>query len=118
MVEDIPTNRMLMGIILDELGLTYETANDGVEAVQHFKPARFDAILMDENMPNMNGIETTRHIRELEQEQQRPPTPIIAVTANALKEDRERFLSAGMDDYVSKPCSPQDIQNVLTTFLR
>jgi PAS domain S-box-containing protein len=115
--EDNKTNQMLIGIILDDFGITYDIANDGAEAVLNFKLKPYDVILMDENMPIMNGIEATRHIRDLEAEESRPPTPIIAVTANAMAEDRQRFLDAGMDDYVSKPYTEDDIRIVLQKYL-
>jgi len=116
-VEDNRTNQMLIGIILDELGLTYDIAADGFEAIKLFKENIYDAILMDENMPNMNGIEATKNIRRLEEDKSLKATPIIAVTANALSEDRERFINAGMDEYVSKPYSEKDIVNVLQKIL-
>jgi len=115
--EDNKTNQMLLSMILDDYDVTYDIVNDGAEAVLNYKFNRYDIILMDENMPIMNGIEATRHIRELEAELSRKPTPIIAVTANALAEDRERFLNAGMDDYVSKPYSEEDIAEILRKFL-
>ena len=72
---------------------------------------------MDENMPNMNGIEATNQIRLIEHEDELNTTPIIAVTANALAEDRKRFMEAGMDDYISKAYSEGDIIKVLQKFL-
>jgi signal transduction histidine kinase/ActR/RegA family two-component response regulator len=112
-VEDNKTNQILMSVILDEYDLAYEIANDGLEAVALFKANRYDIVLMDENMPNLNGIEATRKIREFEAEASRPATPIIAVTANAMVEDRERFLSAGMDDYISKPYTEEEVISTL-----
>jgi signal transduction histidine kinase/PAS domain-containing protein len=116
-VEDNRTNQMLMGIILDEYGITYDVADDGVEAIRYFNEHDYDVILMDENMPNMNGIEATRQIRAIEGENDQSATPIIAVTANALAEDRQRFLDAGMDDYISKPYEEKDIVAILRQYL-
>jgi len=116
-VEDNKTNCMLLGIILDDYGITYDMANDGAEAVLNFKHKTYDAILMDENMPNMNGIEATGLIREMEEEKSLIPTAIIAVTANAMAEDRQRFIDGGMDDYISKPYEEKDIVKVLKKFL-
>jgi len=101
-VEDNKTNQMLMSMILDDLDLTYDIANDGAEGVLNFKNKKYDAILMDENMPIMNGIEATILIRELEIEESLKKVPIIAVTANALTGDKEKFIEAGMDDYIPK----------------
>ena len=116
-VEDNKTNQMLLGIILDDLGLSYDVANDGVESINCIQNTKYDAILMDENMPNMNGIEATKRIRSIEKEQSLSRIPIIAVTANALSSDRERFIESGMDDYVSKPYTEEDIKEVLEKFL-
>lgn len=116
-VEDKEFNQMLMGIILEEHGLTCDMAAGGVEALALFKVIAYDAILMDENMPNMNGIEATRQMRSYEQNRNLRHMPIIAVTANALSEDRQRFLEAGMDDYISKPYVEEDILGVLRKYL-
>ena len=116
-VEDNKTNQMLMGIILNDYNVTYDIANDGAEGVLKFKQKKYNAILMDENMPNINGIEATRLIREIERNQSLTPTPIIAVTANAMTNDRQRFFDAGMNDYVSKPYSEEDIYSILKKHL-
>ena len=116
-VEDNKTNQMLMGLLLDDFGVEYEVAGDGLEAVEMFAKKEFNLILMDENMPNMNGVEATKAIRKHERENQLSPTPIIAVTANALATDKERFLTAGMNDYISKPYEESDIQKILEKYL-
>jgi len=117
LVEDYEANRMFVGIILSNAGITYETANDGIEAVEKFKNGRYDLILMDENMPNLGGIGATRAISQIEREQGLRHTPVISLTANALKGDRERFLEAGMDDYVSKPIEPEMLLKTIRGFL-
>lgn len=117
MVEDYEANRMFVGIILENAGLSYEIAKDGCEAVEKFKAGRFDLILMDENMPNMNGTEATKRILQLEREHDIPHTPVISLTANALKGDRERFLEAGFDDYLSKPIDPKKLLRTLKRYL-
>ena len=116
-VEDNKTNQMLMSMILDDFGITYDIANDGVEAIKCYQKNSYDIILMDENMPNMNGIEATRQIRILEMEKNLDSTPIIAVTANAMTDDRQRFIDAKMDDYISKPYTEKDIKTVLEKYL-
>lgn len=115
--EDHEANQYLMSVILKNLGLEYTFANDGVEAVRMFENGHFDLIFMDENMPNMNGTEATRQILELEKNQELPHTPIIALTANALKGDRERFLDAGMDEYLAKPIDKKKLIALLEQFL-
>lgn len=113
LVEDYEANRMFVGIILDNAGITYETANNGIEAIEKFKNGTYDLVLMDENMPELGGIGATKAIRAFEKEIGQKYTPIISLTANALKGDRERFLQAGMDDYISKPVEPQNLLNVI-----
>jgi len=106
LVEDNEANQMFIGIILRNAGLTYDTANNGVEAVEMFKTEKYKVILMDENMPKLNGIGATKKILQIEAEQGLAHTPIIALTANALVGDRQHFLNAGMDDYLAKPLEP------------
>ena len=115
-VEDNKTNQLLLRTLLDDFCLDIVVANDGLEAVEAFKNEQFSLILMDENMPNMNGIEATKQIRKLESKKE-SKTPIVAVTANALVEDRKHFLDSGMDDYISKPIDYKELQRVLKKFL-
>lgn len=117
LVEDNKSNQLLMNIFLDELGLQSELAKDGLEAIEAYKSMKYDLILMDENMPNLNGIEATTQIRKLEHEKGSDPTPIIAVTANALTGDRERFLDAGMNDYIAKPIDQAELERVIRKHL-
>jgi CheY-like chemotaxis protein len=116
LVEDNNVNQRLAKAILNELKLPYEVASDGLEAVQAFRPERFGVILMDCSMPRMDGYQATRIIRHLEEGHL--PTPIIALTANALTGDREKALKAGMDDHLSKPYTVDDLQQVLSRWLR
>ena len=117
LVEDNKSNQLLMKFLLDELGLEVEIANDGLEAIEAFKKTNYDLILMDENMPNLNGIEATIKIRALESANMDNHIPIIAVTANALKGDKERFLAVGMNDYLAKPINALSLKKVLQSFL-
>lgn len=119
LVEDNATNQVLLGIILDELSLTYDIANNGKEATDMFKENAedYNIILMDENMPIMNGMEAVKNIREIENINKLESIPIIAVTANALGGDKERFLEAGMNDYVSKPYTEKKIRDVLLKYM-
>ncbi|MEA3498620.1 MAG: response regulator [Campylobacterota bacterium] len=117
LVEDNKTNQQFMAIILKKLGLTFDIANDGLEAVEFFKTNEYDLILMDENMPNMSGVEATKVIRSLEREQNLKYLPIVSLTANAIKGDRERFIDAGMDEHLTKPLNKQKLTEVLDELL-
>ncbi|MEA3228868.1 MAG: ABC transporter substrate-binding protein [Campylobacterota bacterium] len=114
-VEDNQTNQLLLSMLLDDLGLDFEIANDGVEAIEAVNSKNYDLILMDENMPNMNGKEATRIIRKLPSDKNK--IPIIAVTANALKGDREKFIESGMNDYITKPIDNDYLIEILHKFL-
>lgn len=118
MVEDTPINQTLQTILLNRMGFEVTLANNGLEGVAAFKAGVFDLVLMDIQMPEMGGIEASQAIRELEKSRQSQPTPIIAVTANALKGDREQYLAAGMDGYVSKPISLDVLKSEIQRLLQ
>ena len=103
LVEDYPANQKLALKLLERLGYGAEVAENGVQALGRMANESFDLIFMDQNMPEMDGLETTRRIRRREKELGLPPVHIIAMTANAIQGDREVCIAAGMDDYVSKP---------------
>ncbi len=117
LVEDNRSNQLFMSIVLKKLGLKYALAKDGYEAVNMVKIDRYDLILMDENMPRLNGIGATKLIREYEKEHGYRHIPIISLTANAIKGDKERFLQSGMDDYLAKPIDQEKLLNVMRPFL-
>ena len=114
-VEDNATNQLVAVGILASLGFTAEVAGNGLEALQALDRRAFEAVLMDCHMPVMDGYTATRQIRQ--DEGQARHTPIIAMTAGAVLGDRELCLEAGMDDYVSKPVTPESIDSVLTRWL-
>jgi len=104
LAEDNIINQKVAGNMLRQIGHTFIVVENGKEAVEAFKNKAFDLILMDGQMPVMDGLEATRTIRRLEKTSgDRPQIPIIALTANAMKGDRERFIEAGMNDYLTKP---------------
>src|SRR5262249_36540434 len=106
--EDHPVNqKLLLGVLA---GGRYQItiAANGQEAVRHFESGEFDVILMDVQMPEMNGLDATRRIRELEAARSRR-TPIVAMTAHAMPEDRRQCLEAGADDYLAKPARRRDV---------
>lgn len=110
-VEDHPVNRKLALRILDKMGYQAQVAENGQEALERVLQEPFDLLLMDVQMPVMDGFEATRRIRRDANIQPQPK--IIAMTANAMSEDRERCLQAGMDGYISKPISLEDIQRAI-----
>jgi CheY-like chemotaxis protein len=118
-VEDYAFNQMLVETMLQKIGLTTQTVDNGQQAVEAVMAEThpIDAILMDLQMPVMDGHTATAHIRAWEQTQQRNRLPIIALTADAFPEDRARCLSVGMDDYLSKPLVMNDLIAVLTKWL-
>ncbi len=99
--EDNHVNQLLATVTLEKEGHRADVANNGIEAVDALRNIPYDLVLMDVNMPEMDGLEATRKIREMAGDMGR--VPIIALTANAMKGDQELFLAAGMNDYVSKP---------------
>jgi PAS domain S-box-containing protein len=113
--EDHPLNRRIMGVLLDELGVAYEMVEDGVAAVEAAARGRFDAILMDLQMPKMDGLEATRSIRRLPGERGR--VPVIAVTADAMSDHATGCRLAGMDDFLAKPIQPRALHEVLSRHL-
>jgi two-component system, sensor histidine kinase and response regulator len=115
-VEDDATNRVLATNILKRNGYAIAIAKDGVEAVAMCSGESFDLILMDVQMPNMNGLEATASIRKLEETSDRH-TPILALTAHALEGDRGRCIDAGMDDYLSKPIHARDLLAKINTLI-
>lgn len=117
LVEDNKVNQMFMEVVLTNMNLQFDIANDGLEAIEMYKKNNYDIILMDENMPNMNGIESTKHILEYEMNNNLQHTPIIALTANAIKGDREKFLEAGMDCYLTKPVNKIELNSLIEEFL-
>ena len=113
LVEDNLTNQKLAQLLLKKLGYETHVVADGQEAVTTFATLPFAAILMDCQMPVMDGFEATALIRKAETEQGRPRIPIIAMTANAMQGDRERCLAVGMDDYLSKPINFEKLRITL-----
>jgi signal transduction histidine kinase/CheY-like chemotaxis protein len=107
--EDNEVNQLVFRQILEQLGRDFQIVGDGRRAVEAWRRLSPRIILMDVSMPEMNGLEATSAIRVTEATEGRARTPIIGVTAHALKGDRERCLEAGMDDYLTKPVSPQRI---------
>lgn len=118
LVEDNPINQMVASKMLEKFGLKPELANNGIEALEKLKQQAFDLVLMDCQMPEMDGFEATREIR------QRAvmaigdkPLPVVAMTANVMSGDRERCLEVGMDDYIGKPVKRDKLEAVLRKWI-
>ncbi|WP_052417298.1 response regulator [Cellvibrio mixtus] len=117
LAEDNLVNQEVASVMLQRLGVSMKIANNGQEAFELAGLEHFDLILMDCQMPVMDGFEATSRIRAREQELGLPAIPIIALTANAISGDREYCLSQGMDDYLSKPFSQQQLHELLSRWL-
>ena len=113
-VEDNPVNQMVATGLLAALGYTSDVAPDGLAAIKAVRERDFDAVLMDVQMPHMDGYTATRHIRAHETGRR---LPIIAMTAAAVEGERERCLAAGMDDYLTKPVDPARLAETLERWL-
>jgi len=116
--EDNKTNQMLISILLDDMEIDVSIADDGLIAEDLFKNTDFDMVLMDINMPNKNGIEAMKAIKQFEKENKRKKIPIIALTANAVSGDRQKYLSNGFDEYISKPIEMKELEKVLKLFFK
>lgn len=109
-VEDYDGNIVVIGYILDEIGLSYDVAKTGLDAVNLWKKNHYDLILMDVQMPEMDGFQATREIRAIEKIQKIDPTPIIGMTAHALVGDRDKCIEVGMTSYLPKPIVESDFK--------
>ncbi|WP_027190084.1 response regulator [Fundidesulfovibrio putealis] len=116
-VEDENTNRLTAIRFLQRLGFEAEGAADGLQALEMLGESHFDAVLMDIQMPEMDGLEATQRIRQSIGAAFDPRIPIVALTAHAMAGDRERFLTAGMDDYLTKPLEMAALRSVLAKVL-
>lgn len=112
LVEDNELNMEIAQIVLAKAGIVVDTAENGKEAVAKASAKRYDVILMDIQMPVMNGYEATRAIRQLENKEL-AQVPIIAMTANAFQEDKEKALNEGMDGHVAKPLNVKVVMQTM-----
>ena len=113
LAEDVEINAAIATRFIERLGHNVTVAENGIKALLAFEEGDFDAVFMDVEMPEMDGIETTREIRRHENENDESHTPIVAMTAHAIPEIQKSCLEAGMDDYITKPLEPERIQSIL-----
>jgi len=116
-VEDYEGNVVVLSYILNALDCNFDVAKTGLEAIQLWKSKHFDLILMDVQMPEMDGLTASRIIRKVEDEQNLTRTPIIGLTAHALVADKQKCIESGMDDYLSKPIVEADLKTAILTIL-
>ncbi len=115
--EDNIINQKLIKRILEAHGMKVDLANNGLESFEKRRNNKYDLLFMDIQMPVMDGIEATHEILDYEEDENEEHIPIVALTANALKGDRERFLGEGMDEYITKPIETSELLYVLNKFL-
>lgn len=116
MAEDNPVNQEVGRAVLEKMGCVVTVANTGLEALERWRQGGLDLILMDCMMPQMDGYESTMHIREEETQRGQQRIPVIALTANAQEDNKERCLAAGMDDYLTKPFRMEALQAMLKQY--
>jgi CheY-like chemotaxis protein len=109
LAEDHPTNRRVVELILGAAGVNLTSVENGVEAVNAFRASTFDLILMDIQMPLMDGLTATRTIRAVEQAEDLPPTPILVLSANAMVEHVNGSLAAGANGHIAKPIDAESL---------
>jgi CheY-like chemotaxis protein len=117
LVEDNPVNQTVACGMLHRLGVVTSTAENGAEALRMLQDQRYDLVLMDVQMPVMDGYEATTRLRQIETADALPATPVIALTANALSQDRHAALAAGMNDFLTKPLTRNALRGVLTRWI-
>lgn len=116
-VEDELVNQMVCKQVLEKMGIEVGVAENGQQAIETLDEQQFDLVLMDCQMPVLDGYKATEQIRVKEQKHNLPRIPIIALTAHAMQGDREACIEAGMDDYLSKPFKIPDLHNLLLRWL-
>ncbi|MGN7438364.1 MAG: ATP-binding protein [Alcanivorax sp.] len=116
-VEDYEGNVVVISYVLEEAGIPYDVASNGIEAIEKWADRQYAAILMDVQMPKMDGFTATKRIRDAERDEELVRTPIIGMTAHALIGDKDKCIDAGMDEYLPKPIVDSDLKRVLLKYL-
>ncbi|MDB5477940.1 MAG: hybrid sensor histidine kinase/response regulator [Alphaproteobacteria bacterium] len=118
LVEDYAPNVLVATSFLENFGYDWDVASDGMQALEKLKTGRYDLILMDVQMPGLNGLDATGLLREYEKQHNRPRIPVIGMTAHAMAGYRERCLGAGMDEYIAKPFNPDELKTLIAEQLK
>ena len=118
LVEDYFPNILVASTMLDQFGYACDIARDGMEAITKYQKKKYSLVLMDIQLPGINGIETIRRLRALEYTKSRQKTPIIAVTAFAIAGDKEKCIAAGANDYLTKPFHPDDLKKKIDMLMK
>lgn len=118
LVEDNEINQEVASRLMERMGMRVTLAENGLDALNICRAKKFDIIFMDIQMPVMDGLEAARRLREQEADQSARPTPIVAMTAHAMQEDRDKSLAAGMDDHITKPIEPQVLAQTLIKWVQ
>jgi CheY-like chemotaxis protein len=116
LAEDNPVNQKVAKRVLTHLGYQADVVNNGEEAIRAIADKSYDLILMDIQMPEMDGLEATKYIRKQESERQLPPVAIVAMTANATDDDQHLCRDAGMSGYISKPIQIEKLKSLLQQY--
>lgn len=112
LAEDYPVNQMIAIELIKQAGFDVDVVGTGLEAVHAATTARYDLVLMDVQMPLLDGLEATRQIRKAEKDSSSPHTPIVAMTAYIMHEDQNMCFLSGMDDYIQKPISVNRLNEI------
>jgi CheY-like chemotaxis protein len=115
--DDSSDGQLILKLFLKSTNLTVEFASDGKEALSKFKEKKYDLVLMDMQMPIMDGLESTALIRQFEKENHYDPTPILALTAYAFKDEKEKTIAAGCNDHISKPIVKAKLLDILKDYI-
>lgn len=113
LVEDHPSNVLVATTLLEDFGFSVDVASDGFEALEKMKVEPYDVVLMDVQMPGIDGLETTRRFRQYEEQKRSIPVPIIGMTAHAMDGYKDKCLQVGMNDYIPKPFNSEDLKSKL-----
>jgi CheY-like chemotaxis protein len=117
-VEDYQPNVMVTTATLERLGYNYDMAENGIAALKKFMVGKYDVILMDIQMHDLDGLQATKRIRQMEKERELPPTPIIAMTAHVREQDKNQCIEFGMNDFIPKPFDPQELERKLALYIK